>query len=172
MIFYLKCPPTADFLKKVSAQKALRGDFLVFWLVNYTTPPFFFSNYSYEGLTWPWEWFLSISGNKHFLPLLVFGDLPAENFFFFSIILLNLYFYRNAQYWWHMKGISISHIVTATFSIFWNFEFSQTKISMNFFNVLGVENSKCQKIEKIALLLYVQNWDTFHFAWFKNAFVF
>ena len=114
----------------------------------------FRSNYSYEGLKWPREWFLSISGNKHFLPLLVFGDLPAENFFFFSIILLNLYFYRNAQYWWHMKGISVSHIVTATFSIFWNFEFSQTKISMNFFNVLGVENSKCQKIEKVALLLY------------------
>ena len=160
------------FFEKSVRPKSFKGQFscILTCKLHYTS--IFCSNYSYGGLTWPWEWFLSISGNKHFLPLLVFGDLPAENFFFFSIILLNLYFYRNAQYWWHMKGISISHIVTATFSIFWNFEFSQTKISMNFFNALGVENSKCQKIEKVGLLLYIQNWDTFHFAWFKNAFIF
>ena len=44
----------------------------------------FHPNYPYEGLKWPWEWFLTVSEIKNFLTFFILGEFPKPRKFFFQ----------------------------------------------------------------------------------------
>ena len=119
-------------------------------------------NYPNKGLKWPWEWFLTISEIKIFLPFFVFGESPKprKNFFrkiFFSKSSRG----RNSQYFLtglvlNERYFNFAHTNRADSEDFAPWGSGGTRIPKfwrlgHFFVIFGTSKGKIFKIGSISM---------------------